>query len=655
MVILLIAAAGAGLRAQAQDEDTLRRLTLEQLLEVEVSTLGRVPETAMRLPASVTVLTGADIRRSGATTLAELLRLAPGVQVARIDGNKWAVGIRGFADRLARGMLVMIDGRAVYSPLFAGTYWELQDTLLEDVDRIEIVRGPGGTLWGANAVNGIVNVITRSAAATRGTVASVAGGSIEHASASVRHGGAVRGGFLRGYAKLAERDGLRHADGSDFDAWRMGQAGVRGDWTSAAGRHLTLQGDVYTGRLGQRLMVTRYQPPFSTRVDERLSAAGANALVRWRSSAPGAPGLELQAYYDFTARTEVAFEESRHTADVDFQQSLAARGAHRVVWGAGYRLTADDTSSLPIRGFSPASRTDQLLSAFAQDQWTLVADRLELTAGLKVEHNAYTGLEAQPSMRLLWTPAATHAVTLSATRAVRTPSRVELHYTTGSLIDASPRFLRLDPNPAFETEKLFAYEAGYRLRPAGPIYVTLAAFVNHHRDVLSAAIGAEYGETDALGTRRILPVLFANALHGNSHGVETTVDVRPASWWRLSGSYSGLRVQLTRDRGQVDLSQERRNEGGSPRHQGLLHASIDLPLGIDLDAYLRAVSRLPALAIPGYATADVRAAWQVTGRLQLEVVGRDLLDAAHPEYVGAAGAGLTEIPRSLFAGATVRW
>jgi iron complex outermembrane receptor protein len=644
LAVLLVPLVAAGpARAQTPGVEALQRMSLDDLLQVELTTATRTPEVPARSPVAVTVITNEDIRRSGATSLAEVLRLAPGVHVAQVDGNKWAVGIRGFTDRLSRAMLVMIDGRTVYTPLFAGTYWEMQDTLLDDIERIEVVRGPGGTLWGANATTGIINIITRGASATQGALVTASAGNVERGAVNGRYGGRIGAhGFYRLYGKWFDRGPGSHRDNAGVDGWQMGQGGFRADWAPTPDRTFTLQGDAYGGDAGQRLVATTYTAPFSQVLHDDVSLSGLNLLGRWTAGSRGGANVTLQAYYDRTRRVEALFRETRDTVDVDFQQALAPRGRQQLLWGVGYRRSADDTSAVPIREFTPASRALHLFSAFGQDQITLRPERLALVVGARVEHNSYSGVEVQPSARLLWTPSAAQTVVLSATRAVRTPSRVERDYTTGSLLNAAvPMFARLEPNPAFETEHLRGYEASYRVRPASQIFLTAGAFFNHHQDVLSTAVGTPFAETSVGPPRLIVPVQFGNDLHGNSHGVEVTADMRPTRWWRWTASYSGLRVQLTRDPGGIDGSQENRGEGGSPNHQAQVHSSVDLPGNVEMDWHFRYVSRLRAFAVPAYATSDLRVAWHLSRRFTLEVVGKNLHRATHLEFTGGASGDVS--------------
>jgi iron complex outermembrane receptor protein len=654
-VVLLVMSVIAGLARQAAGQTTeeLKRLSLEDLLNVDVTTVSRSPEPTMRVPAAVYVITGDDLRRSGAQTLADALRLAPGVQVARISAGTWAIGVRGFADRLARSMLVLIDGRAVYSALFAGTYWETQDTFLEDVERIEVIRGPGGTLWGANAVNGIINIITKTARATHG-IAGTAGAGSQDARAGARFGGAVGAAWhYRVYGKGLDRQPHFRPDGLDFDGFRLGQGGFRADWTPDDGRSFTVQGDVYRASLGQRPPIASFTPPFVQIQERDAPLSGANVTTRWASPAGGGR-VQVQAFYARTSRDELPVKEDRDTADVDFQHAIAPWREHHVTWGAGYRVSADRITAVAPSAFFPDRRTDQLFSAFVQDEIDVSPNRVRVTLGTKLEHNEYSGVELQPGIRLLYTPDANRTIWAAVTRAVRTPSRVETDYTTASLVDpAVPMFVRLSPNPDFRPERLVAYETGYRVRFASSVYVSTAVFFNRLNDVLSTEVFAATPEPAGAPTRVVIPVTFANGLDGESYGAEISADVRATPWWRWMANYSYVRIQLSKKPDSRDGPQERRNEGQSPRHQVQLQSSIDLPGAWSLDAFVRHISKLPAAAVDAYTTADLRLGWQVTPNIELAVVGQDLGQRHHVEWPSGSGANVG-IRRSGYISLTFR-
>jgi iron complex outermembrane receptor protein len=433
----------------------------------------------------------------------------------------------------------------------------------------------------------------------------------------------------------------------------MFQAGFRGDWTVDGRGSWTLQGDAYSQRLAQRAVSTSYAAPFSTVSSRESPLAGGNVLGRWAGRLAGRD-TQVQAYYDGTFRDERPVRETRDTVDVDFQQREPFWNRNTLVWGAGYRLTSGRITAFGTTSFSPASRTDHLFSAFAQDDVTVVAARLHAIAGVKVEHNGYSGFEVQPSGRLLWTIDPDNTFVAAVTRAVRTPSRVETDYTTTSLAAPTvPAFVRLLPNPAFRPEELTAYELIYRTRPIPKAYVTVSSFFNQLEHLLSTELSTAFVESDAQSTRLILPVSFMNGLIGNSQGVEVTGDLRPASWWRTTVHYSYLQIRIGRDPLSRDVSQERRYEGLSPNHQVQIQTGIDVTRAIEVDWTWRRVSALTAGPVPAYSTSNVRLAWQPRPALELAIVGKDLQDGHHLEWASDSGGGI-EIRRSVFASVTLR-
>lgn len=628
----------------------LRAMSLEQLMGVPVSVTSRIPQSRLMAPASVTVITSEEIRQSGAITLPEVLRMVPGLHVAQIDGNKWAMGIRGFTDRLARAMLVMIDGRAVYSPLFAGTYWEVQDIPLMDIDRIEVVRGPGGSLWGANAVTGIVNIVRKSAAASAGTSVIARTGTEDPLAVAVSHGGGTRVQY-RMSGRVAKRSPQDNPLGLEYDDARLIQGGARLEWQNSGGAFM-VQGDAYRTVIGQRATFTTVTPP--SRRDEVTddTLRGGNLLWRWTQRPSDPRALQVQGYYDYSSRTQLVFSERQHIVDLDLQHGLL-RGRHGLLWGAGLRHIKGATTTRGTLRFDPASRTNLLYSGFVQDEFALIPERLSLTAGTKLEHNDYSGFEWQPSARLAWTASPSTALSVSIARAVRTPSRLEHDFTTANLADpAPPTFVRLNPNPSFRSEELTAFEGSLVTMPHPKLLTTIAAFRNRHNYVMSTEFGAPLVDTDNAGSREIIPVTLGNGLRGRSYGVEITNDVRPTSWWRTSVNYSWLRTQMERRPGSADATQEVRNEGGSPRHQLQLATTLHLPKRVRVDWFLRALSALPALNLKGYTTSNATIDWTMNSQASLFVQGRNLHQAGHPEFTDGAN-GTFRIQRALVVG--LRW
>lgn len=632
------------------------QISLEELLQIEVISLTKKPESLAEAAAAVYVITPDDIRRSGVTSLPEALRLAPGVQVAHIDANKWAVGVRGFASRLSRSLLVLIDGRSVYSPLFAGVYWEVQDTLLEDVERIEVIRGPGGTIWGANAVNGVINIITKRAQETQGGLLVGGGGSEEQGFGGVRYGGKIGENlFYRVYGKAFNRDAAFHSTVPDFDDWRMGQAGFRLDWDGHHADTVTVQGDFYTGEVGQRAAVTTFTPPFRTTVEADADLAGGNLLGRWQRVFSATSELRVQLYYDRTDRREPTFREARDTFDLDVQHHFRLPWQQEIIWGLGYRVTSGDTAAVPTTVFTPDRRTDQLFSAFVQDEIRILADHLRLTIGAKFEHNDYSGFEIQPGARLVWIPAPRHTVWGAITRAVRTPSRVEHDLRVTGLLDPTTlTFGRAIGSAAFESEKLLAYELGYRLQPVHQLFLDVTAFYNRYTDLLSLERGVPFTEATPPPGHVLVPFFLRNGLHGESYGIELAADWQPFDWWRVSGAYAYLQLNLQRDQGSMDTTTALSTEGSSPHHQVSLRSFMTLPGDLEFDLVWRYVDRLPSQGVASYLTLDARLGWRPLPQLTIAVVGQNLLMDHHAEF-GGGSSGTTEIERSVYGKVTWRW
>jgi iron complex outermembrane receptor protein len=654
LIGLLVAQALFAPALSGQTLDDLREMTLEELMQLEITTVSRFAEPSTTVPAAVFVITAEDIHRSGVTSIPEALRLAPGMQVARIDAGKWSIGVRGFADRLARSMLVLIDGRAVYSPLFAGTYWETQDIVLDDVARIEIIRGPGGTLWGSNAVNGIINIVMLPADETQGVLAEVAAGSEEVLRGTLRYGTSFgEDTYARAYLKGFDWDSQFHTGDVEYDEWRLVQGGLRLDSDFAGGRRLSLQGHAHTARLGEFVRRTSFTPPFLEEDTSRLPLTGGSAMARFTGPLASSLDFQAQSFYEWTDREEYPVSESRRTFDVDLQFRHVGFDRHSISWGAGYQLSdsdldTSDYSSLP-------SGSEDLWSAFLQDEISVAGDRLHLTVGAKLEHNDYSGLEVQPTGRVAWLVTPNHILWAAVSRAVRRPSRVEREYASTSILNpAGPAFVRLLPNLDFESEKLIGYEVGYRALPEERVYLTVSTFYNRWSDLLTTDLFDVFQEDDPPPTRTIFPVSFLNGLDGESYGIETWADLWPTPWWRTRGHYAFLRVVMTPKPGSRDITQRSRYEDGSPRHQARLQNSFDLPRGVSFDWYVRYQSKTVDPDLPAYTTSDVRIGWEVTPGLELEVLGRNLHEPHHAEWPGENGGADVEIERGVSVGVSWR-
>jgi len=631
----------------------LKNLSLEELSQIEVTTPSKTPTRAFQSAAAITVITGEDIKRSGALSIPEALRLAPGVEVARIDGNKWSIGIRGFGSRLSRSVLVMIDGRTVYTPLFAGTYWEVQDTLMEDIDRIEVIRGPGGTIWGPNAVNGVINVITKDARDTKGTLASVGGGNEEQGFANFRYGGGDKQFGYRIYGKAFTRSPEIHSDGRNFDDWRAAQTGMRMDWTNRHQDTFTVQGDLYDEEAGERVQATSYTQPYSQIIDGNALLSGGNIMGRWARVLSDGNDIQIQTYYDRTNRHEPNFGENRNSFDVDFLQRLRLPARQQISWGLGARVgPVHDIEVISGLTFLPSDRTDYLLTGFLQDDIGLIEQRLTLTLGTKVLRTNFTDVSLEPSARLLWTPTQQDTLWAAFTHGLRTPSDAEENFDLSGFIGTAPNgtpiFARFNANPSFAAEQLNGYELGYRRLLGRKIYLDIATFYNHYHDLFDEEIAGPIApEATPAPAHLLLPAQFRNGLRGATEGGEIAPEWRPTTFWRLRGSYSYLHMNLGKAPGSGDIGTAPTIEGSSPGHEVTAQSSIDIKKSFQFDLAYRFISALPGQLVPSYSTGDARLAWR-RGQVELSLVGRNLLQPSHFESGGDPGP-LVAIKRSVYA------
>lgn len=638
-------------------DSSLKQLSLAQLGSVEVTTASKEPEEVWNTPAAVYVLTQEDIRRSGATSIPEVLRLVPGVEVARVDSDHWSIAIRGFGAVLASKLLVLIDGRSVYTPLFAGVYWQVQATPLQDVDRIEVIRGPGGTIWGANAVDGIINIITKSAKDTHGSMLAVGGGNVDQGTGAFRYGGGNSHGFnYRIYGMGFTRGPQFHSDGRNFDDWRMGQTGFRADQDLGARDTFTFQGDIYREIAGETTQYALYSPASQVTVDGNSQLTGGNLLGRWKRVLNERSDFQVQAYFDRTNHFEPEFGETRDTFDVDFLHHLTLPGQENFLWGLGARVSpANVVQLVPTLDFLPHHLTDQVYSGFVQDEIPFFNKRLLFTVGSKLEHNNYTGFEVQPSARLLWKSTPRQSFWGSVTRAVRTPSRLDEDIQINFFATDTPLpiYLRASGNRQFRSEELIAYEAGYRTLVSSHLYLDVALFYNDYRDIYSFQVGAPFLEPLPPPAHAILPLLTSNGIRGTTKGFEVTPDWKPSSWWELKASYSHLEMNMENGPGSNDPTSVPNYEGSSPRHQVVIQSLVNLPKRLELDQTYRYVGALPAQQVKSFSTADVRLAWHITRELELSVVGANLLQPQHAEFGGDAGP-LVGVKRNIYAQITWR-
>src|SRR5437660_2075972 len=594
--------------ASSQQPDTttqaesLKTLSIEQLLNVEVTSVSRRPDPLARAPSAIQVITQQDIRRSGASSLPEALRLATNLEVAQVDSRQWAISARGLNSTTANKLLVLIDGRTVYTPLFSGVFWDVQDVPLEDIDRIEVISGPGATLWGANAVNGVINVITRRAAETQGTLLAAGAGNLERGAAARQGGKLGEDGAFRVYGKLSDRDHTSRADGTSVqDSWDSGQAGFRADWGTAAGA-FTLQGDAYRGTIDS-----------ATAGDIRIS--GGNLLARWARQLAGGDRVQVQAYFDNTER-EIpgTFEERLNIFDVEFQHGLRLGSRHSVIWGGGYRRADDHVSNTAAIAFLPADRNLRWGNLFVQDEIALRGDELRLTLGAKAQSNPYTATEFLPSARIAWKPDASRLLWSALSRAVRAPARLDREL----FVPAQPPFF-LAGGPDFRSEISKVLELGYRAQPSPRASYSVTLFHSVHDHLRSL----EPGPAGAL--------VIGNEMEGKTDGIEAWGSLQAAERWRLSAGLLALHQDLRLKPGSGDTTGVAA-AGNDPKHQWNLRSSLDLPGRQEFDVMLRHVAPLPSPSVPGYTALDARYAWHFERGLEVALIAQNLFDRSHPEF-----------------------
>ncbi len=642
----------------AEEVADLTRLSLEQLMNVQVTSVSKKPQRVSESAAAVHVITSEDIRRSGATSIPELLRNVPGLNVARIDSSKWAITARGFNGLFSNKLLVLRDGRTLYTPLFSGVFWDVQDTLLDDIERIEVIRGPGGTIWGANAVNGVINIITKSAAKTRGTQISAIAGTEERGSFSARHGLALdETSHIRAFVKHHKRDNSPLATGQDgSDDWDIQRGGFRYDNRSVRGGALMLQSEIYTGNAGQFVAAPSLTAPFTTTFSNDASVNGQFLLGRWTQEGENDSQTMLQGYFDRAVRREYHANTATIAFDLEAQRRQKFGDNHDVIAGLGYRFSRDDVDESVDVSFNPSHDNYHLFSAFVQDE-IIVLDDVKVTLGSKFEHNSFSGFEIQPSARALWQVNPTNSLWTAVSRAVRTPSRAADAVTFNSSVvsAALPVQSRVFGSPNVESEELVAFELGYKTRPQPSLSIDIAAFYNLYDNLLTTEPGASFLEATPAPLHLVLPLTFANYMSGEAYGIEVGADWRVRDWLRIRASYTYFELELRRDPGRGVASNEAA-EDRDPRHQLGMTAQFDIGRNLELDGTLRAVDRLSERTVSGYATADFRLAWRPNENVELSVVGQNLGQSRHlefrPEFLGTKE---TEVERAFYGQLKVRF
>ena len=637
---------------QKSSGSDLTQTSLEDLMSISVTSVSKKEQKTSQAPGAIFVINQDDIRRSGALNIPDLLRMVPGLDVAQIDAGKWAISARGFNGQYSNKLLVLVDGRTVYTPIFAGVFWDSQNVPLDTIERIEVIRGPGAAVWGSNAVNGVINIITQNAGATQGGYLSVGIGNISTGSETLRYGGKTRRlGAYRVYAEGFHYNSLPVLDGLDGkDDWRLVHGGFRIDSALSAKDSLTTEVETYQGDAGEMATTPVSLTPSETETVALHDVySGWNLLSRWSHTISPRSQTSLQIYFDRTNREDTTYALGVNTFDIDFQHHVAVGTQQDVVWGLGYRVSSDDTTPTLRIDFTPQDRNLNLFSSFVQDEIALRPERLQLSLGARVEHNDYTGFDFQPSARMVWTPDGKNMVWSAISGADRTPSRsdtdIRVNYAALPGPGNMPTLVSLFGNPNFRNERLTAFEIGYRNAWTRKLSVDSTIFYNRYRDLVSVEPGAARIETNPVPSHLLVPSYFSNGLHGETAGLEIFANWKVASFWTLSPGYAYFSMHLHPFAGSQDFTDAAGTEGGTPDHQAQLRSSVTLPHNLQWNASAYFVNRLPAVSIPSYTRVDTSLIWNAGERFSLSVVGQNLSKSLHPEYAGPSATVQTDLMR----------
>ena len=647
----------------APDQETisyLKGLSIEDLLQTTITSVSKKSEALFSAAAAVTVITQEDIERSGARSVPEALRMVPGLAVASIDASRYAIGSRGFNEFFETKLLVLMDGRSMYTPLFSGVHWGTLDTVMEDIERIEVIRGPGATVWGANAVNGVINIITKKSADTLGALLSATIGSLQQPDISTRYGGRIsEDTTYRLYAKGYNRATFDDLDGGDaHDGSESIRTGFRLDSRQSPRDTLSLQAEVYDGEADVESLLSGYTtPPFIRATDETEVFSGGHVLGTWEHQFSETSATLLQFYYDRAKHDQVVAVEERDTFDVEFKHHWTPTGRHDVVWGGGVRWSSDDIEGTYVTSFDPDSASTTLLNVFIQDDINLIEDLVWLTLGSKFEYNEYTDLEIQPSIRFRLQPTPQQLLWTAVSRAVRTPSRSERDITVNlaTMQDAQGNVIssQLLGTDSFGSEELTAYELGYRWQMTDDICLDISTFYNDYDDLRDLPAGTPFVEMDPM-PRMIIPVYFTNGVEGQSYGAEIQGSWQPTVKMKFTAAYSFIELDL----GHKDSTTPSTvyNEDFAPTHQFQLISYLDLTETLSLDSELYYVSDLNNNEVDDYFRFDLQLGWQATDQLRLAIGAENLFDSSHQEYFdNQTNIVASEVPSQYWLKATYRF
>lgn len=644
--------------SNAKEKINLLELELEELGEITITSVSKKEESLFGAASAIQVITQKDIRRSGATTLPELLRMVPGVEVARIDGNKWAVTARGFNALFSNKLLVLLDGRSMYTPLFSGVYWDTLDTLLEDIERIEVIRGPGGTLWGANAVNGVINIITKHAKDSQGKLMTAQVGSQENGEGALRFGDKIgEKAHYRATVKYFNRGSFQDSlDRTAADGWQATRGDFRIDWEPSDASKFTFQGGAYSGESNQkRSAVLTTASPFFNQSDEDIDLSGGHLQMHWDRNHEDGSKTEFRAYYDQNNRDDRVLGQTINTFDLDFQRRLSKWKNHDIIWGLGQRVIWDKLDETFTFSATPAERLDYTTSTFIQDEISFLENKLRLVIGSKFELNSRTDFEIQPNIRLAWEQNQNHMFWGAISRAVRTPSRVEnsQNLVFSGFFNGQNNILTLRGDGRSTSEKLISFEMGYRFKPDKNFTIDVATFFNRYDELKTSESQTNFASNTPLPAHVVNPSVFDNNADAEAYGVEVFSKWKPRDFWELNMGFTWFKMHLHLNPTSTDTSAQF-FEGSSPEYRFHIRSYLDLPSNWEFDSALYYVDSLSDLNIDSYVRMDFRLGWKPTDPIEVSLSLQNILDP-HPEFGNQNGIFASEVPRTIQAKLTYRF
>jgi iron complex outermembrane receptor protein len=643
--------------ASSPPERDLTKVSIEDLMNMEVTSASKQEQKLSQVAAAIFVITQEDIRSSGALNIPDLLRMVPGLDVAQINANTWAISSRGFNLQFANKLLVLIDGRAVYTPLFGGVNWDTQDVPLEDIERIEVIRGPGGTVWGANAVDGVINIITKKAEDTQGGLVTGGGGTLAEEFGTLQYGGRKGDTSYRVFLKYLNDDHLADLNGENGeDDWHLLHAGFRADTALSKRDSLTTQGDIYTGDEGSIIVHSVLSPVENINVERLAPLSGGDIETRWNHVFSSRSDTTLQFYFDRYARDGPEAKEVRNTFDINFQNHIVVGTRQDLIWGAEFRHSADETVGTIDQAFIPANEAGQLFDAFLQDQISLRPDRMVLYVGSRIEDSYFSGFDYEPSARFAWTPSPRRTFWAAVSRASRTPTQRDIGIDAVLAALPGPSEVALLGNPNIKSEHVIAYQLGFRTQPAERLSIDLTVFLNNYHDLESAQILPSFFDPDSAPPVTVFPETYGNRMYGMTEGLEASVKWKATSRWTLSPSYSFLEMHLHMQAGTQDSTSVEDAEGSSPGHQAQLRSHVDLANGFAWDTNAYFVGRLPAQSVPSYTRLDSQLTWHLKERAEFSLAGQNLLKDHHVEFNDQfQSVNSSQVKRSAYAKFTWRF